>query len=283
MSLGMTILGVVRNGGAELPSTLQAIEALRARLPESRVIIATNDNTDDTDAVLAAYEGAAAAVTVLRLDGQMADLDERVERITRARNATLEALFATEEPLPLSLVLDLDGPNTALDPTDVLRAAQQSDVPWEGRFANQADAYYDLYALRCSGWCESDVWQEIHAWRKPLLGARKRRAALLSRLIYERQFLIPPDTAPIAVDSAFGGLGLYRTEALRGLHYDARDVAGRLTCEHVNLHRAMRAAGARLYIDPALRNLTQTEHLGPASGAPLPPRLIPPKTKEPNR
>ncbi|WP_146344314.1 hypothetical protein [Falsiphaeobacter marinintestinus] len=274
MSAAMNILGVVRNGGESLPATLDAIEALRTHLPASRVIIATNDNSDGTDAVLADYCARADNVTLLRLDGEMTNVEERVERITLARNATLFALFDGSVVHPLTLVLDLDGPNSAMPAEDVLKSAGRVDIQWDGLFANQERAYYDIYALRCPGWCEEDVWQTIHAVPKPLFFRKKRHAALLARLIYDRQFHIPRNTPPIPVDSAFGGLGLYKTEALRGLRYAARDANGNLTCEHVTLHRAMRDRGANLFIDPALLNTTQHEHLGPSSGAPLPEALL---------
>ena len=271
----LNILGVVRNGGAALEQTLGCIDALRQRLAQSQVIIATNDNTDGTDAVLEAFAGSRPAVRILDLGPKMESLPDRVERITAARNATLTALFDGPAAFPLTLVLDLDGPNAELDPDTVLAAARRRDVTWDALFANQRVAYYDLYALRCAGWCEEDPWQRIHGAHKPLFFRKRWRRELLARLIYDRQYLIPPETPPIPVDSAFGGLGLYRTEALRGLRYVARDAAGGLICEHVGLHLAMRARGARLYIDPALLNITQTEHLGPSSGAPLPDRLRP--------
>lgn len=267
--LSMNILGVVRNGGRAFEQTLACIERLRALLPDSQMIVATNDNTDGTDVVLERHAQAHKNVTILSLPDQMQTIPERVERIAAARNATLCALFDGRPVFPLTLILDLDGPNTNVNPQMVLTAAQRQVPKWDAVFANQLGAYYDIYALRCEGWCESDVWQTIDGTPKPWFFRKRRKRALLAKQVYDRQIIIPPTAPLIAVNSAFGGLGLYRTNVLNGLRYEARDAQGLLTCEHVTLHADMRAQGAALYIDPALINATQQEHLGPSSGAPM--------------
>ncbi len=261
-----------------MKDTLRVIGDLRARVAESRVIIATNDNTDDTDAVLAGYENQAPGFEVIRLDGLMDKPFDRIERIATARNATLEALFSGPVPHGHTLVLDLDGPNANLD-LDPLLATFNRAEEWDALFANQDGAYYDIYALRCPGWCEADVWQQIwNARKKRWFRRRPGLAALEANYIHSIQYSIPPDLPPIPVDSAFGGLGLYRTELLRGQKYAARDAKGEVTCEHVTLNAGLRMHGARLFIAPNLINATQPGHLSSKSGKPFPNHLYPDRT-----
>jgi hypothetical protein len=54
--------------------------------------------------------------------------------------------------------------------------------------------------------------------------------------------------------SAFGGLGVYRTEYLAGAHYRGLTRYGRVVCEHVAFHERIRQNGGSLYIPPALLN-----------------------------
>ncbi|RBW53686.1 hypothetical protein DS906_17230 [Ruegeria sp. A3M17] len=272
-TVSMNIVGAVRNGGSALKETIHRIEDLSKRVGQYSVIIATNDNTDDTDQTLSEYAKRCAEVQIIRLDGVISGISERVERITAARNSILETLEKNGRDNHLTLMLDLDGPNICLNPEAVLAAAKRSDVQWEAVFANSRPAYYDLYALRCRGWCEQDVWQAIHNARKPLFGRQKWRRNLLKTMIHDRQFHIPEDCQLIPVDSAFAGAGLYKTQALRGLRYKCRDEENRLVCEHVLFHQEMRTRGARLYIDPALMTIAPQEHLGEGSGAPFPPNL----------
>ncbi|TMV03741.1 hypothetical protein FGK63_18910 [Ruegeria sediminis] len=275
----LNILGLARDGGQDLIQTLQRVDVLRANLAESRVIIATNDNSDGTDRVLADYAARSPATEILDLDGLTVTIPDRVERITHARNQVLQRLFASSSAHPATLVLDLDGPNAALEADAVLRALRRQAPAWDAVFANAQPAYYDLYALRCEGWCDEDVWQQIHTARKPWFFRRRWRQDLLRNVIYSRQYHIPADAPLIPVDSAFAGLGLYRTGSLKGLHYSCRDEKGGLVCEHVQLHRQIRARGGRLYIDPGLTTIAPSEHLGEASGAPFPQRLYRDETK----
>ncbi|WP_170561234.1 hypothetical protein [Ruegeria atlantica] len=271
--ISMNIVGAVRNGGSALKETIHRIEDLSKRLGQHSVIIATNDNTDDTDQILSEYKERCAEVQVIRLDGMISGISERVERITAARNSILESLEKSSFDNTLTLMLDLDGPNVRLNPEAVLAAAKRSEFSWDAVFANSTPAYYDLYALRCQGWCEEDVWQQIHNARKPLFGKRKWRRSLLKTMIHDRQFHIPADCGLIPVDSAFAGAGLYKTQALHGLRYKCRDEENRLVCEHVLFHQEMRSRGARLYIDPALTTTAPQEHLGEGSGAPFPSNI----------
>ncbi|MEX0366538.1 MAG: hypothetical protein AB3N22_10745 [Ruegeria sp.] len=272
-SQSLNILGVVRNGGTALTETLGCIERLRQELAESRVIIATNDNTDDTDRILGDFVAGSNGVDVLTMDGLSATCPDRVDRICHARNEVLGRLFATGPLYPMTLILDLDGPNTALNSQAVLGAMSRRVPHWDAVFGNPQPSYYDLYALRCEGWCDEDVWQRIHSESKPLFFRKRWRQNLLQRLVYDRQYHIPADAPLIPVKSGFAGLGLYRTDSLDGLRYSSRGDDGGRVCEHVLLHRQMRARGARLFIDPGLTTLAPSEHLGEASGAPLPKHL----------
>jgi hypothetical protein len=61
----------------------------------------------------------------------------------------------------------------------------------------------------------------------------------------------------IAVQSAFGGLGVYRWDALRGHRYGVEpnngDCGVEVICEHTFIHRRMIDAGRhRLFINPSM-------------------------------
>jgi hypothetical protein len=95
------------------------------------------------------------------------------------------------------------------------------------------------------------------------------------RRIAALQYRISPDAPFISVRSAFGGLGIYRAEALSSAWYGSRDQQGRAVCEHVVFHRQLRARGFGLYISPALLNEAPPEHLGKCSGRQFPPATKP--------
>jgi hypothetical protein len=274
----LAILGTVRNGGEGLRRTLGFIERLRSRLSCSRCVIVTNDNDDETDECLASLGRGS---EILQLDGLAAAVCERIERISLARNMGLMALRSGGKMSEYTLVLDLDGPNADLEPEAVLNLMTTRSTPWEGLFANQREAYYDLSALRHPEWCPDDCWVEYEQAKRRfnalrslgVVSNKKIKEKLKKQYVHDRQYRIPPEHPWIPVQSAFGGLGLYRSAAIEGQWYGTGARNGRPTCEHVGLHRRMVAAGARLFIVPDLLNLAPSAHLGPGSGAALPSDL----------
>jgi hypothetical protein len=65
--------------------------------------------------------------------------------------------------------------------------------------------------------------------------------------------VLPVDTHPLKVASTFGGLMLYRANAISGLRYTWHDHSMANECEHVGLHKAMVSRGAdQIYLCPAM-------------------------------
>jgi hypothetical protein len=66
--------------------------------------------------------------------------------------------------------------------------------------------------------------------------------------------IIPPDSEWIPVDSAFGGLAIYKRYLFDNVRYSSVLANGDPVCEHVTLHQQMKSKGARLFINPSLIN-----------------------------
>lgn len=265
----LSILGVVRNGGDALAKTLQQAETLSETVEVGHVVLATNDNTDDTMITLEEFAQYRTDTHILSLDGLSEAMPQREDRICLARNACLLTLDQLDRMSRYTLVLDLDGPNEVLPISQLAERIREPAPKWDALFANQEAGYYDIYALRHPKWCPNDCWQQFESLRRSKLRLSSS-SKLRRRLVYDRQFAIRTNTDLVPVESAFGGLGLYKTSSLFGCWYSSRDDRARVSCEHVALHRLMRARGARLFIDPALRNMAPAEHLGPGHGKPFP-------------
>jgi hypothetical protein len=89
-------------------------------------------------------------------------------------------------------------------------------------------AHYDAYAARLNWWED-----------------RRQKSGFM----WFHMLLPPVGSPPIRMNSAFGGLAVYRTEAFTapGVHYAGGD------CEHVALHKSMRQAGYGLWLNPGCR------------------------------
>ena len=161
------------------------------------------------------------------------------------------------------MIADLD--DVLAQPIDVgafARAAAwlDADPARAGVFANALPRYYDVWALRHERWCPQDCWH-------PIWGRKQDETfeAAKFREVFTRQIVIPPSLPPIAVHSAFGGLGIYRMPfALQG-RYHGTDEQGRETSEHVAFNAAIRRAGGQLHVFPALQVHAPEQHLYQAS------------------
>jgi hypothetical protein len=131
-------------------------------------------------------------------------------------------------------------------------------------FPNQLGTYYDLWALRHPTLCPGDVWEELMDYRFAH-GCDDDTA--YEATFAKRVLQLPPDSPPLEVDSAFGGMGVYRlADVLRNRNPYLGDkvkivrdgaktsVARWQQCEHVHFHAGLRALGGKLVILPNLIN-----------------------------
>ena len=84
--------------------------------------------------------------------------------------------------------------------------------------------------------------------------------------IYSRMIRIHTDAEWIEVESAFGGLAIYRKTSLKNVSYAGLSPSGEEFCEHVSLHQKIRENGGRIFINPKLVNAGVVEHARYVSG-----------------
>lgn len=250
------VCGVVRDCAGRVGRDLARLRVATAWIPKAQFLVVESDSGDDTLPTLRRLAASWPALQVRSLGRLRDELPERTDRIARARNTCLELLQndARYADVDHMIMADLDGMCVDLR-ADALRSCWQLDVPWSVCTANQGDCYYDIWALRHPHWCPGDIGIE-QAELTPFMGrSAAKNLAVLARMVH-----IPADTAPIEVDSAFGGLAVYKRAALAGLRYEGRDPQRRPAADHVALHLALRARGGRIFIHPGLINARRTEH-----------------------
>lgn len=263
------IAGLARNCADRLPVSLERLREISHSFSAAEFVFVTNDNEDATQRVLADWLGANPNGSLIPIDGAVNALPNGLERIAFARNSYLLEMrrrMRNGAGFDLLLVADLDGPNHGLLSGQAFEAAlATAPKDWGAVFPNQKQAYYDVFALRHPKWCPNDCWADVDGAVTFPLRNLKRRAAI-RRYVFERQVQIDPSEAPIPVESAFGGLGIYKISYLADAWYSAAMESGRPSCEHVRFHRAVRKNGAQLYILPSLLNSAPDEHRNAYSG-----------------
>jgi len=154
------------------------------------------------------------------------------------------------------VVADLDGVNNLVTSEGVDSCFTRSD--WDVCTANQRAPYYGHLGPSPSS---LEPKRLLDAIRVPLRkGCQRELAAWVSA--YGKMITIPESADWIPVDSAFGGLAIYRRAILAGARYSGAGENGESVCEHVPLHKQLRARGARIFINPRLINTSYTENSG---------------------
>ena len=252
----VTIVGLARNCEDVIGSELRRIDSAFAQFKARNWIVVESDSDDGT-----ADEIRSIASTMdlqLISHGRLRDRHpRRTHRLAVCRNTYLELIESDSEAgrCDFVVVVDLDGVNDALTPASI-RACWDAEVDWDACFANQSGPYYDMWALRHSAWSPGD-WHENYDL---LLEHGVRQHKAIEVACFGRMVTLDPDAPPLEVDSAFGGLGIYKRRLFDGARYVGAGESGRELCEHVALHESMRRKGARLFIIPSCINGTWNEH-----------------------
>jgi hypothetical protein len=244
------VVGLARNCQASLRSDVLRITDSLQPAKTIRWLIVESDSVDDTVGELSRMQSAMPDFRFASL-GQLRDrFPRRTERLSICRNHYLQQI--RQNPLYREIdyvvVADLDGVNTRITRAAFATCWKRAD--WDMCAANQDGPYYDIWALRHPLWSPNDCW----AHYRFLNTIRPHVEENLMTSVYSRMLRIPPDRDWIPVDSAFGGLAVYRREMFELASYDGINADGEECCEHVHFHAGLKRHGARLFINPALVN-----------------------------
>lgn len=259
--------GCARSCAPFVDAVLANLEALGSTYDAFEVVIVENDSVDDTRRRLRDFARSRPNVRLVEADGLDQAHPKRGDRLAVARNLYMEVVrepyYADCDDL---VVLDFDDVNCGpIDPAAFREARRWlwKEPNRRGVFANSAPFYYDIWALRHPTWCPDDCWAQV----------RRTQAALgvneaVRRYVASRQIMIAPTARPILVDSAFGGIGIYRREATLEGTYVGLDPNGHETCDHVAFNATVKGSDGVLAIYPPLQNQTAREHvIGAVRGA----------------
>lgn len=247
--LSVAIVAIARNSSPYLANTLCLIDEVRRGFGRSSVYFFENDSEDGTNEVLDQYAAASAGVTVEHESLGGADSRgfeaDRTVRLAYCRNKCHDYVRALSERPTYTIVLDTD-PHYGFSVDGVFNSVACMGALSARNQPPAGMASYSLY--RNYGSAESRGLAHYDAWAMRLNWWRDRRAEI--GMVWAFQLFPPVGSPPILMNSAFGGLAVYSTEAFLAAGqrpYEGGD------CEHVFLHRKMHEAGYQLYLNPGSR------------------------------
>lgn len=240
--------GIAKNIEVDYDKFMRNMENLRSQFQDSTVVIVTDGSQDKTEELLENYAKLHSNTHIFKIHNQGT---HRTDKMAYARNVFMDesAQFFDTHDYLISFDFDVHEVQA-----ETINNALAHEDQWDVVTVNPLKIYYDKWALRtdadnrsCWGNDKNPGYRCAESMGHWFPGANVGDG-------------IPVDHAPLKVQSAFGGLGLYKTKTLAecrskpgGCKYSGEDSDGFGDCEHVVFHKNLREkAGARIFIWPSM-------------------------------
>jgi hypothetical protein len=236
----VAVVTICRDAMPHLPNTLLLVDCVASQFKDFRHYVYENDSEDGSAEALDTYDSVRPWVTVEH--GSLGGLDDRgawagarTERLALCRNKCLDWVRDNAPNSKYTVVLDAD-PHFGWSPDGLF-----SSISWLHRLPQAGGmASFSLYMTYKDDGRVSVA--QYDSWAARLNWWRDRREECGYGWF---SMLLPPvGSPPIPMNSAFGGLCVYRTEAFLSGGYSGED------CEHVTHHRRMAENGWKMYMNP---------------------------------
>lgn len=250
------VVGVVRNCAGFLKHNIVTIKNSLQKAHQIRWFLVESDSEDDTLKQLDLIKNLINEFDFVSLGELGKALIKRTERIAHCRNRYIQEIRnnANYSDIDFIVVADLDGVNNDIN-EESIKSCWEYDQ-WDVCTANQSAPYYDVWALRHKIWNPSDCWDLYRFLEKYSSDREQNKIAA----IYSKMIRIPISNHWIEVDSAFGGLAIYKAKLFHEAEYCGIRNDGQEICEHVPLNLKLRSLGYRIFINPKLINSGFNHH-----------------------
>jgi glycosyltransferase involved in cell wall biosynthesis len=229
------VAGTCRNISPFWQSVQLSLQKIFQVLDSYDMIIVESNSDDNTLELLRTWSQEKENIKVI----SMGNLEgSRTQRISRCRNEYLK--YITDHDY--LLVVDLDDILNIQDNFQEQLSSCFSRNDWDCIASNRLEKYYDIWALRSLELgCNFDCWEMANKYGITKLTSRGFQK-IPDRKNYVDKFMIniPQQSEWISCESAFGGMALYKTSAIKSKKYN-----GDKTCEHVEFNK-----GLRIFINP---------------------------------
>ena len=270
----VVLVGTISNAEKKLESDFYKVFNSLHFFDQIDVFLVESDSLDSTIAVLNKISKKTVNFNYITLGNLKAIVPNRIERIRKCRNEYVKFIRnnINIKKWDYVVVTDLDGMNTALE-SDSISRLFSSQTSWDGCFANQKHGYYDLYALRETTWMPRNCFTDLELIKNKISTDIPHRYQFFKRFrrliaydqarkisLYDKMRVISREANWIQVDSAFGGLGIYKSKWFLNYDYGERSDKDTLNSEHVDFHLKCREAGAEFFIVPSMINSNWNEY-----------------------
>ena len=250
------IVGLIRNGESAIEQNVNQLRQALSKFKCVHWLIIESDSSDGTLKELGEISKNIENFRFISQGNLIEKMPLRTERLAHCRNIYLNEIRSNSLYKDVSYVVvsDFDDTNKLLTEEAILSCWDRND--WDVCTANQLGPYYDIWALRHPIWQPNDCWLE----HRFLSQFSMRPSDLTYSCIFSKMIQLPTNSDWLEVDSAFGGLAVYRREVMCNSAYIGLYSNGIEVCEHVPFHLRIKENGGKIFISPRMVNTDYTEH-----------------------
>lgn len=265
MNKKILLVGTVSNVAKTIEKELKVVLKALSVFDLVQVFLVESDSTDETVKILEKIALKNRNFEFIALEKLKDKYPNRIARIAYCRDIYVRYIRdnCVVSKWDYVVVADLDGMNFKLRKNGI-QSCFETNIDWDGVMANQKFGYYDIYALRAPGWVEEDCFISIKRNKKISKQPNISNISLINfivqfnyfdkfrkKYIYDQMKIIKNKNLFIKVDSAFGGLAIYKPQVFLNSLYSTDQA---IHSEHVNFHKASDNANRSFYINPELIN-----------------------------
>mgnify|MGYP000847664722 CR=1 FL=1 len=242
----IVICAVIKNEAKNIKNFFYLIKKISNFFLDYHVIIVESDSTDETykitGNIMKNFKG--------KLIKTKTNINwPRTKKISHCRNIYLKLISSNKKihKFDYVLVIDADNVNNQLHLKSLITTLKDLPKNWIGVFPNQKFIYYDLYALRIKKLFDFDCFEKMISSLN-LLSPNQS----YFKNIFKNYFILNKFKKRfIKVESAFGGLGIYKLKYVLNKRYSSLN--GKY-CEHVFFNKSLYKKNNFLYIDKKFFN-----------------------------
>jgi hypothetical protein len=239
----VAFLGCARDCVDAVESSINNLQELGSLFKSSRIFIFENDSSDGTSELLRRISEPS-GFYLLQEAGLDGVFPLRTQRLSYGRNRLFRhALTYSPDYI---VVVDLDGIVDFSRVREGLISCMTLPDVWDAVFPVNSGEYFDLWALRHSKLFPYDY--EFHM--NDLPPVLQQRSVIDYVMRGQHLFDFKSLSGWLRVESAFGGMGIYKSEVFRYSSYRGDDENGVRRCEHVHFHESTERSTKRLYMNP---------------------------------
>jgi glycosyltransferase involved in cell wall biosynthesis len=241
----------VRDCSKYIRRTAEIITSVADMFSDYLIIFLESDSTDNSLEILGEISKGNDKILHYTLGDLRHKFPARTERLHNVRNFGLDTCIQNKlfEKFDYYICFDADDVNQDLTPEAVATCFKYPVDTWDAMFANQ-EVYYDLWTVRAKGWIEDDCFYAVN--ERPSYMSYDEA---IKMFVHSKFISIPEDHGLIEVDSAYGGLGIYKASMIKDARYYGIHPSGKYEqCCIVNFCQDLKKNGARLFINSEMIN-----------------------------